>query len=320
MDGTSPAQARPVRGHGGPGLPGGPGAELVAGAGDPQPVSDLGDHDARRQHPVGLRRPVQLRRHGLRRPRRAGRRAGGDAAGDRRVARRRRRRAGGNGAGGRHRRRRVLRPPPSRHAAVPPAGGGVPADRRRLGGPRRVRAGGERHRSGGTHRHRLPRRARPADRAVLAGRRRVRRRGGLGLQDQPQPPFRLPGDRHPGHLRDHRRFPQVRGVADERCEERQRPAAPGPVRDRSAERGVVPGVGRDARRVARGPVLDRRQALLRRHLPARAGDSDLAVRDRPAVALGPDDARHQGQRDGLPARWARTSPPATCRCSCWAPP
>ena len=263
MDGADPPQARPVRGHGGAGLSGGSGAELVAGAGDPQSVSDLGHHDAGRQHPVGLRGPVQLRRHGLRRPRRTGGRAGLDAAGDRRLARRRLRRAGGAGAGGADRARRAFRPPPSRQAVVPAARRGVPADRRRPGRPRGVRAGGAGHRSGRSHRHRLPRRAGPSHRPVMAGRRRVRRRGSLGLQDQPQPPFRLSGDRDPGHFRDHRRIPQVRGVADARGKERQRPAATGPVRDRSPERGMVPGVGRRARRVARGSVLDRRQALLR---------------------------------------------------------
>ena len=61
---------------------------------------------------------------------------------------------------------------------------------------------------------------------------------------------------------------------------------PGPLRDRSAKRGVVPGVGIDARHVARGAVVDRRQAVLRGPVPRRPGRTDVALRDRACARRG----------------------------------
>ena len=76
----------------------------------PQSLPDLGGDGARRQHPVGLRRPLQRRHHGLRRARRRRGRPGLDAAGQGRALRRRREPRPRRALHRRSPRRRALRP------------------------------------------------------------------------------------------------------------------------------------------------------------------------------------------------------------------
>jgi len=244
---------------------------------------------------MGIRRPDQRRDHGLRRGGRCDRRPDLDAAGPRGVAGRRGRRAAGRRRGGRHGGRGGDGPRPS---------GGQAQDRRHAADrcrrlrrdPIFLRSGGRRDRVGGPGQDRLPGRAGPADPAGMAGGRHRRRGCRLGnRQGRPWPALGLPGDRDAGHLRDHHRDPQERGLAEPRRQERDRPAPPRALRG-AASAGAV--VHRPRRALGAGPgaVLGRRrQGHVRGAVRHRAADPLCAGTAGAGLALGPDDARDPRQ-------------------------
>ena len=235
---------------------------------------------------MGLRRALQRRHHGLRRPRR------GSGGAHLHAARARGAVGGGlepRPRGARHRRhhrRGAVRPGPDGAGAAGAGGDRRRADRlRHHAGVPRPGLGGDRGDQSG--RRRLSRRARPAGADLLGRGRALRRGGGLSRgQDRARPALRLPRHRHARHFRDHPRRVEERELADPGGQERHRHP---PAR---SDRARVPAdaLGRRSRRPLRRAARHHRggagAALLRLPVLRRPDRDLLALPAGAALALG----------------------------------
>ena len=274
--------------------------ELDARLFHPQPVPGVRRHGARHQHAVGLRRPRQLRRHGLYRARRPRRRADVDRPRAEAWA------VGGDGvlltllvivaafavrsgaaarsygllAHRAHRSRGVVA---ASFSSRPRSGPLHRGDRASQPVLRRLSSGGRGCLCSSAERGRR-----------LRGRRRVPDR-----QDRAWSQGRLPRHRDARRLRDHRRRPHERGLAGARRQERRRPAAPRPLRGGAARGGLVRLRSPSRCRSSPSSCPPSRCAKLGYAVALRggAGGASCGWRRGRWVAEGPQDARGARQRD-----------------------